>query len=41
MEENKKSYECPSIEVVVFGQSDVVTASGPTTGPDELPIMPA
>ena len=44
MEENKKLYECPAIEVVVFGQSDVVTASGPTTGPDlgenELPIIP-
>ncbi len=46
MEENKKLYECPTIEVVVFGQSDVVTSSGPDlTNPDpdnnELPIIPA
>lgn len=47
MEENKKLYECPAIEVVVFGQSDVVTSSDPDlTNPDpdknnELPIVPA
>ena len=37
MEENKKLYECPTIEVVVFGQSDVVTASG--LDPNETEII--
>ncbi len=41
MAEEKKVYTAPEAEVIRFDTEDVITASGPTPGPDENEVLPA
>lgn len=41
MEDNKRAYEEPALEMVVLGQDDVIVASGDSydRGPNETDIL--
>ena len=42
MEEEKKAYAAPAVELVSLGADDVIVASGsnPGEGPNETPVIP-